>query len=144
MVDILHRVGVAATPQSVYQALSTVEGVAAWWSAETTLDDGVLRVRFGDAPGFDIAVVTDRPDEQVEWAVLDGPPEWRGTTIHFDLSLADGLTIVLLKHADWREAVEYMYDCSTQWAIFLMSLKSLVETGKGQPYPRGVRINNLR
>jgi hypothetical protein len=35
-----------------------------------------------------------------------------------------------------------MYHCSTKWAIFLMSLKSLGEDGKGQPSPTDVRISN--
>ena len=38
---------------------------------------------------------------------------------------------LLFKHEGWREPVEFMHHCSTKWAIFLMSLKSLVETGKG-------------
>ena len=37
-----------------------------------------------------------------------------------------------------------MHHCSTKWATFLMSLKSLVETGKGAPYPNDVLIDNWR
>ncbi|GAA0579707.1 hypothetical protein GCM10009546_47700 [Actinomadura livida] len=34
MVDILHRIGIeGATPDEVYQALTTVEGLAGWWTA---------------------------------------------------------------------------------------------------------------
>ena len=32
MVDILHRVGIEATPQEVYEALATVDGLASWWT----------------------------------------------------------------------------------------------------------------
>jgi hypothetical protein len=35
-----------------------------------------------------------------------------------------------------------MYHCSTKWATFLMSLKSLGETGRGQPSPNDVQISN--
>jgi hypothetical protein len=35
-----------------------------------------------------------------------------------------------------------MVSCSTKWALFLMSLKSLVETGKGAPSPGDVPISN--
>ena len=35
-----------------------------------------------------------------------------------------------------------MHHCSTKWAVFLMSLKSLVETGKGDPYPNDIKIDN--
>jgi hypothetical protein len=51
-------------------------------------------------------------------------------------------TIVLFKHEDWKEPVEFMHHCSTKWAIFLLSLKELVETGKGSPFPDDVKIDN--
>jgi hypothetical protein len=35
-----------------------------------------------------------------------------------------------------------MHHCSTKWAIFLMSLKSLVETGMGAPHQRDAKIGN--
>jgi len=38
MVDILHRVGITATPDKVYEALTTVEGLAAWWTTDTSGD----------------------------------------------------------------------------------------------------------
>jgi hypothetical protein len=38
--------------------------------------------------------------------------------------------------------VEFVYHCSTKWAIYLMSLKQLVETGKGEPAPHDVQISN--
>ena len=33
-----------------------------------------------------------------------------------------------------------MHHCSTKWATYLMSLKSLVETGTGAPAPRDVHV----
>lgn len=76
------------------------------------------------------------------WQVVEGPVEWIGTKIGFDLKQEDDFSIVLFKHAGWKEPVEFMYHCSTKWAIFLLSLKSLVETGKGQPSPDDVQISN--
>ncbi len=35
-----------------------------------------------------------------------------------------------------------MHHCSTKWGVFLMSLKSLVETGKGAPDPNDVKLDN--
>ena len=60
MVDILHRVGVeTATPEKVYDALTTVEGLAGWWTDDTTGSadvGGVLEFRF-PVGGFDMEVV---------------------------------------------------------------------------------------
>ena len=65
-----------------------------------------------------------------------------GTTGSFDLKQEGDYAIILFKHQGWRAPVEFMYHCSTKWATFLLSLKSLVETGKGAPSPNDVRIDN--
>ena len=74
--------------------------------------------------------------------MTDGPPEWIGTPVDWKLYQADEHAIVLFQHQGWREPVEFMHHCSTRWAIFLMSLKSLFETGQGAPDPDDVKIDN--
>jgi uncharacterized protein YndB with AHSA1/START domain len=144
MVDILHRVGATSSPHAVYEALTTVDGLAGWWTEDTYGDaevGGVVGFRF--EPGsFDIKVLEAQPAEHVLWEVVKGPDEWVGTRIRFDLKEEDGFTIVLFRHEGWKEPVEFMHHCSTKWAVFLMSLKKLVETGKGEPAPHDVRISN--
>ncbi|MCW2541389.1 MAG: polyketide cyclase [Frankiales bacterium] len=143
MVDILHRVGITTTPEKVYQALTTVDGLAAWWTTDTSGDgDATIRFRFGDVGGFDMKVLDLQPNTRVVWEVVDGPAEWLATTVTFDLTQDGEWTIVSFAHAGWREPVEFMNHCSTKWAIFLMSLKSLIETGTGAPHPRDVQISN--
>jgi uncharacterized protein YndB with AHSA1/START domain len=147
MVDILHRVGVkTATPEKVYDALTTVEGLAGWWTDDTKGrgDDlgGVLQFRFPPVGGFDMQVVELRPSERVVWRVADGPEEWIGTTITWDLRQDDDYTVVLFQHQGWKEPVEFMHHCSTKWGTYLMSMKSLLETGEGAPAPRDVQISD--
>jgi uncharacterized protein YndB with AHSA1/START domain len=142
MVDILHRVGMTASPEKVYEALTTTEGLAAWWTQDTTETDGTLVLRFGEVGGFDMKVIDVTPNKRVEWLVVDGPAEWVGTTVTFDITQDGEWTIVLFAHSGWREPVEFMYHCSTKWASFLLSLKALVETGTGAPHPRDVQISN--
>ncbi|MFB7247372.1 SRPBCC domain-containing protein [Streptomyces populi] len=143
MADILHRVGTTASRDTVYQALTTVDGLAAWWTTDTKGSDGdMLRFRFGDVGGFDMKVLELRPDTRVRWEVVDGPEEWIGTTVTFDLKQEGEWTIILFAHEGWREQVEFMNHCTTKWALFLMSLKSLAETGAGAPHPHDVRISD--
>ncbi len=35
-----------------------------------------------------------------------------------------------------------MYHCSIRWAIFLLSLKSLLEDGKGTPFPYDRKVSS--
>jgi uncharacterized protein YndB with AHSA1/START domain len=145
MVDILHRVGATTTPDKVYAALTTIDGLAAWWTTDTQGDaepGGTIRFRFGDTGGFDMKVVDQRRDERVEWEVIAGPDEWIGTHVRFDLERKGDYTIVLFTHEGWREPVEFMSHCSTKWATFLMSLKDSVERDAGTPHPRDVRISD--
>lgn len=144
MVDILHRIGVTSAPEKVYAALTTVDGLAGWWTEDTHGDGdpgGVLQFRFLPG-GLDMKVLDARPGELVLWEVVDGPVEWVGTRVSFELSRQDGFTIVLFRHEGWKEPVEFMYHCSTKWAAYLLSLKQLIETGSGQPAPRDVQISN--
>jgi uncharacterized protein YndB with AHSA1/START domain len=144
MVDILHRVGIESSADDVYEALTTVDGLAGWWTKDTQGDSavgGVLRFRF-DVGGFDMKVLELQPSQRVLWEVVDGPEEWIGTTVSWDLTQEGEYAVVLFAHQGWKEPVEFMYHCSTKWATFLLSLKSLVETGKGAPAPLDVRISN--
>ena len=150
MADILHRVGIKSSPDRVYEALVTREGLAAWWTKNTQGDSkvgGALKFRFSAAGGaeiggFDMRVLELHPAKRVLWQVVDGPEEWIGTKIDWELKQDGDYVIVLFKHLDWREPVEFMHHCSTKWAMFLMSLKSLVETGEGTPSPNDIKIDN--
>lgn len=148
--DILHRVSIKASSQAVYEALATIDGLAGWWTNITTGDStigGVIRFRFNRPDGSEVGaaemkVLESRPAERVLWETLEGPAEWLGTKVSFDLTQEGEHAVVLFKHLGWKETGEFMHHCSTKWAIFLMSLKALVETGQGQPSPRDVQIGN--
>jgi uncharacterized protein YndB with AHSA1/START domain len=145
MVDILHRVGIKSSVAEVYPALTTIDGLAGWWTTDTRGEadrpGGVAQFRFG-AGGFDMKVVELEADKRVVWEVVGGPDEWIGTHVHFDLAQADDYAILLFNHQGWKEPVEFMHHCSTKWGVSLMSLKSLIETGKGAPDPDDVKIDN--
>ena len=149
MVDILHRVGITASRDAVYRALTTPEGLAAWWTNDTRGDGapgGVLEFRFdlgtGEPGGFDMKVLEAKPAERVLWEVVDGPEEWIGTQVSWDLRTEGDFTIVMFAQQGWKEPVEFMYHCSTKWATFLLSLKQLLETGHGAPDPIDVKISD--
>jgi uncharacterized protein YndB with AHSA1/START domain len=145
MVDILHKVGIKSSSlDAVYMALTTREGLSAWWTGNTQGENkvgGVLQFRFG-AGAIDMKVLELQRAERVLWQVVDGPEEWIGTKVSWDLRQEGDWTIVLFKHQGWKEPVEFMHHCSTKWAVFLLSLKSLLETGKGAAAPNDVKLDS--
>ena len=137
--DILHRVGIGAPVDKVFETLTTLEGNRAWWDSNATGDarkGGVLTF----FKSHDMKVVEATPGELVKWKVIRGCQEWMDTEISFQLVRKEDQTFVLFKHAGWKEPVEFMHHCSTKWASFLIcSLKALLETGKGRPVPDDVK-----
>lgn len=150
MVDIIHRIGIKAPLSKVYAALSTVEGVAGWWTRETSGDSrpgGNVKVCFRSPTGEEkgrmaFEFVKLAPNSGVSWRFTSGPEEWIGTDVTFDLSEQDGQTLITFGHRNWREAIDFMAHCSMKWATFLLSLRELVETGKGKPAPEDLKIDN--
>ena len=150
MADIIHRVGIRSSASEVYKALATINGLAHWWTEETEGDEQVggkiqftFRTETGDIKGQMVMEVKElNPDKSVKWRCIDGPPEWIGTDLTFDLSQQDDQIIILFGHRGWREAVEFMAHCSTKWAVFLLSLREYVEKGKGKPSPHDLKIDN--
>jgi uncharacterized protein YndB with AHSA1/START domain len=143
MPDILHRVEMKSSPADAYRAVATIEGLASWWTTDTrghSRVGEVIEFRFGTRGHMDMRVLELEPGKRVLWQVVDGPKEWIGTKIGFDLKSNGDFTKVLFTHQGWKEPVEFMHHCSTKWAMFLMSLKAVVETGKGAPYPDDVHI----
>ena len=98
MADILHKVGIkSASPGDAFKALTTLEGLSGWWTNDTrgdTKPGGTIQFRFG-AGGIDMKVLELDPARRVEWLVVDGPQEWIGTKVSFDLRQEGDWTIVL-------------------------------------------------
>ena len=150
MVNIIHRIGIKSSAGKVYKALSTIKGLANWWTEEVEGDEKIggkieftFRSETGDIKGKMVMEVQElNPEKYVRWRCVDGPAEWIGTDITFELSQQDDQIIIIFGHRNWREAIEFTAHCSMKWAVFLLSLREYVETGKGKPSPHDLKIDN--
>jgi len=150
MFDIVHRLGIRAGADTVYRALTTLDGLSNWWTRTTHGDPvvgGSITFSFRDHAGeemgrFVMDVLALRANEEVVWRVREGAPEWIGTRISFSLSEQDGMTVLLFAHRGWREEVEFSAHCSMKWSVFLWSLRDFVEHGTGRPAPDDIKIDN--
>ncbi len=140
MPDIIHRVGIKATPQQVFKALTTTDGLSHWWVSNTAgsaKKGGVILFGF-----CDMEVVEAKPGKLVKWKCVKAwGKEWPGTEVIFELKHKEGQTFVLFTHAKWKKQVEFMRHCSTKWAVFLLSLKNYLERNEGRPSPYDVKIH---
>jgi uncharacterized protein YndB with AHSA1/START domain len=116
MADIIHRVGIQAPPSKVYAAVTTLEGIAGWWTRETTgqsKSGETIKVQFRHPDGRERGKMTFElskldPDREVRWRFVAGPEEWLGTEVSFKLSPHGENTMVLFGHRNWPDAEDFM------------------------------------
>lgn len=145
MADINHRVGIKASLEKIYEALTTDEGLTKWWTNDISGSGKVgsaIEFRFnGGGPDFIVTKLI--PNKIVCWQHSGSTPEsWIGTEILFQLEAEENQTFVRFTHSNWKETTDFMAHCSTKWAVFLLSLKDALETGKGNPFPNDVQIDH--
>jgi hypothetical protein len=144
MAEIRHRIGIDGSASEVYQLLTTDHGLGLWWT-RNTIGAGevgsIIRFRFGDT-GPDFEVIELIPDRLVRWRHSgEMPTEWIGSEISYELEQQEQQTVLLFNHYNWSQSSDFLAHCSTKWGIFMMSIKSSIETGLGHPYPNDVAID---
>jgi uncharacterized protein YndB with AHSA1/START domain len=143
--EIWHEIQIKATPSEVYQAVTDVSKLAHWWTTDTRGESAVgkkLEFWFYGTMAAEMLVTTLKVDELVQWRVTKRSiPDWINTEIGFKLFRENGQTILHLRHSKWRATAKMFPECSMHWAIFLLSLKEFVESGKGRPHPYDLPVN---
>jgi uncharacterized protein YndB with AHSA1/START domain len=135
------RFDIAAEPGAVQQALTTAEGIAAWWSdaveGQPGEPGGELRVAFPDLPQpFRFAVGLD--DDAITWATKQFPPWWDGTTIIWTLAPGDDGDGCQLSfaHVGFDPDDDIIAVITPAWADIIRRLKGYAETGRVDPFAR--------
>lgn len=144
MEAIRHRVGIQAPRAQVLTKLTTIEGLATWWTRDVIGDPGVggkLQFFFGSEDRSVVMEVVEATDRRVVWRCVAGPDEWVGEMFTFDLDQTGDETVLKFTHS-WREPVEFMFHCSTKWGYYLLSLKASLEGGEGTPFPGDLHISS--
>lgn len=144
MADIYHQVGVKADITDVYKAITTLEGLSNWWTPTTgDVDKGGTLIFHFNEHTVEMKILTLDTDKKVVWQCVVHEGEWKDTILTFDLVDTDEQVFINFSHTGWAEQTELCSHCSTKWAVFMLSLKNYLETGKGQPFPDDIHVNHI-
>ncbi len=137
MPQIDHEIKISATPERVFEALTTLDGVQGWHTPSATGSGQVgseWLFTFADHPEFGWRVLASEPFSQVAWACTRGPGDSVGATAAFTLAeTADGRTLLEHVHAGWLGTHGNFRKCNTTWRVLLHHLRDYVETGEAAP-----------
>jgi uncharacterized protein YndB with AHSA1/START domain len=133
---ILERT-IAATPRRVFAALTQQDEIARWWAEEARVKPEVGSLgefRFRPPAGVLQFEVTELdPGKKVGWICRQGPPQWVGTSVTWQLESMDNRTKVVFTHDGFAHLDKAFEQTGGNWEHFLNSLKSYLETGQGTP-----------
>jgi uncharacterized protein YndB with AHSA1/START domain len=135
--DYQSQVTLTASPDVVFEALTTTKGLAGWWTPVTGdgLAGGELTFSFGPAAQAVMRVDEAERGVGVRWTNLACHVEdWVGTTVHFGIEATPaGGTELRFRHAGLTPRLACYSDCKSGWNHFIPSLRAYVETGTGNP-----------
>ena len=133
--EIRINVVIKATPEKVYKAVTTQEGLESWWCKNTTAkpDPGFVNIFVFGKFRSEMKITRLTPNKRVEWKCINSIEEWIDTNISFEMEEKEGNTTLRFAHAGWRAATDTFAGCTYDWASFIKSLKSFCETGTGTP-----------
>lgn len=126
------------TPQEVSDSICNVNE---WWGnteGGTTRQNDEFIYRVGTT-WVEFKITEMIPGKRIVWQATDcelpwlkDKKEWKGTSVTFDISTANGETQVSMTHVGLTPQVECYEDCKAGWNHFAgNSLKNLITTGKG-------------
>jgi hypothetical protein len=142
--DFSITVLVDQSPKKVFDAINNVRG---WWSEEIEGGTDKLNEEFTyhyqDVHRCKMKIVEFVPEKSVVWLVLENyfnfikdKTEWKDTKISFEISKKDNKAQLVFTHIGLVPAYECYQICSDAWSNYIKgSLRSLIETGKGEPNP---------
>jgi uncharacterized protein YndB with AHSA1/START domain len=136
-IDIVQSVDIDSTPQRLYEAITTQEGLAAWWTPQVKARPRVGAINeftFGRLTTLSFRVERLKRGRFADWAAVQVPPEWEGTCITFDITQNEGSVTLRFSHTGLPPTYTEFGTFSYLWAQYLRSLKLYLETGQGEPF----------
>ncbi len=138
-VSLVHQVNIKATPDTLYKAVSTQEGLASFWTDETKAESKV-----GSVATFGFGGPTQRmkieelvPGTRARWIGLRDFPNWGDTVVSWEIKPGEkGETSLTFRHANWPASVtaDDLGSINYTWGMVVDRLKQYAETGKPVPY----------
>lgn len=154
---IEHEVWIRAEKKQVFDAITTREGLDAWWGKALTAEperDHVVEFDHGLGEPLRMRSTELNPPQTVTWRCISdftepGNPasEWLGHRLHFDLEQGpdestpqwlqdrlgiergDRFTVLHFRHQGWDADARWFGFCNCGWGVTLHGLKRYCEAG---------------
>lgn len=137
MPDIRHDFPIGVPVERVFEAVSTPEGLDAWWTQRSAgvPSEGVeYELYFGPEHDWRAVVTRCKAPAEFELQIVRADEDWTGTRVGFRLTPSDGVTQVRFYHEGWPDGNEHYRISCFCWAMYLRILRRFLEHGEVVSY----------
>jgi uncharacterized protein YndB with AHSA1/START domain len=136
---LMHSVTIDGDAEKIYEAISTGEGLASFWTRDSQAEPKVGSIaKFGfGGPVLEMRVEELKPGRLVRWSTQGGFPEWVNTTVTWEIVPAkEGGQEVRFSHEGWPAELPQgdLASVNYVWGRIVGRLKKYAETGKPVPF----------
>lgn len=136
---LMHSVTIVGDAERIYEAISTGEGLASFWTRDSQAEPKVGSIaRFGfGGPVLEMKVEELKPGRLVRWSTQGGFPDWVNTTVTWEiLPGPDGGQEVRFSHEGWPAEMPQgdLASVNYTWGRVVGRLKKYAETGRPSPF----------
>jgi uncharacterized protein YndB with AHSA1/START domain len=137
MYDIYHDIQVSARPQEIFDAISTPQGLNAWWTVRSSgvpVVGSTYNFYFSEDYNWSAEVSSYDQNGSISFRMTYATNDWINTRLNFIILQQDGYCILRFEHKGWQEPSDHYRRTSYCWALYLKCLKDYVENGIIKPY----------
>jgi len=130
--SLRHAVNIATDYAKVRHALTSVEGLKGWTTADVSGGGGVgstWTLKYPNGPRF-VWEITNQDEHKIGWRCVEGPGDSVGTTASFELGKTPhGRVHLTFSHAGWPHQEGNFDKCNSLWGMMLHQLRTYAEKG---------------
>jgi len=137
MPDILQDFPIKASPERVFQAITSPKGLDCWWTQKSDghpIEGTEYELSFGPEYDWRAKVTRCIKDSEFELQMTRADNDWIGTRLAFRLEDQSGSTLVRFSHVGWPTSNEHYRISCHCWAMYLRIMRRYIEHGEFVPY----------
>lgn len=131
MAEMFHQVEIDTTPEKVYEAITTEEGLRSWWTADCIaepLKGSIAQFGFNHrAVVFRMRIEELSPHRRIVWKCIGDFEAWNDTVLSWAISPQGSVTVLHLTHGMWRSTTGWFAPCNSTWGELMYRLKGYLE-----------------
>ncbi len=137
MLEIKHDISVNASCETIYQALTTAQGLKSWFTSDVKGSGQVgteWAFKFIDQPFFRWGILLSEKPNKVAWKCIEGPGNAPGTEVEFVMKPSeDGRTTLTIIHRGWEKDDPKFDRCVEIWRTLMDHLQRYCEQDIATP-----------